>query len=89
MLKNHQQTKVSTKEIKRIMQSAAKCLGSSLENKFKLLEKSGEKSSLLQHLYEFLLTIAPTSTVCEQAFSVAGSFEKLNALHRLRYYFKN
>lgn len=69
----------------------------SLEKDFKLLEALGEKSVRLNHLHQALLTIQPTSTSCEQVFSVAGSFktkvrnrmspEKLGILVWLKYFF--
>lgn len=46
-----------------------------LDKDFKLLEASGEKSSRLEKLHNALLSIQPTSTSCEQVFSIAGSIK--------------
>lgn len=68
-----------------------------LDKDFKLLESRGELSSRLSNLHTALLSIRPTSTTCEQAFSVAGIFKtklrnrlsrkSLNALLILKYHF--
>jgi hypothetical protein len=83
--------------INKIMNPPAKVFDSKLEKDFKLLESTGEKSFRLKKLHSALMTVKPTSTVCEQTFSVAGSFKtkvrnrlspnKLNALTWLKYYF--
>lgn len=62
-----------------------------------VLEANGEKSQRLEKLYLAAKSIKPTSTDCEQAFSIAGSFKTkirnrltpkmLNILVWLKYYF--
>jgi len=69
-----------------------------LERDIKALEGTGIRTPRLQNLYDALLSIQPTSTSCEQVFSVAGiiktkirnrlSPEKLNSLVWLKNYFK-
>lgn len=71
----------------------------SLDNEFNLLLATDEKSQRLQKLLNALLSIQPTSTSCEQVFSVAGSFktkirnrltpQKLKMLVWLKYYFSS
>lgn len=46
-----------------------------LDKDFKLLEATRERFSRLNQVYKALLTVKPTSTSCERAFSVAGSFK--------------
>lgn len=68
-----------------------------LDKDFKLLESRGELSTRLSILQAALMSIRPTSTTCEQAFSVAGIFKNkirnrmsrksLNALVLLKYHF--
>ena len=68
-----------------------------LDQDFKLLEATGGRTPRLEKLLQALLSLKPTSTVCEQAFSVGGYFktkirnrlsnEKLNALTWLKYFF--
>lgn len=68
-----------------------------LDKDFKLLEASGEITARLEKIRQALLTIKPTSTICEQAFSVATSFKsksrnrlsaaRLNALMWLKTFF--
>lgn len=68
-----------------------------LDKDIKMFEATGEKSQRLTKLHNALMSFQPTSTSCEQAFSVAGSFktkvrnrmspEKLRILLWLKYYF--
>lgn len=46
-----------------------------LDKDIKLFEATKEKSQRLEKLYNALFSIQPTSTSCEQAFSVTGSFK--------------
>lgn len=68
-----------------------------LDKDFKLLESRGELTARLSLLSNALMSIRPTSTTCEQAFSVAGNFKtkirnrmapkSLNAMVLLKYHF--
>lgn len=70
-----------------------------LQKEFKLFELTGFKSSNLVNLYNALNSIRPTSTSSERVFSVASNFctkirssmsyETLDALVFLKYYFLN
>lgn len=72
---------------------------SSLEKDLALLETTKTRSSRLDNLLKALLSLKPTSTVCEQAFSTASGLktkyrnrmspQKLNTLVWLKYFFKN
>jgi hypothetical protein len=83
--------------ISSIMAPAARVTGKSLDKDFALLEANGERSIKLEKLYQALMSIKPTSTVCEQTFSVAGAFKtkirnrlspkKLNTLVWLKTFF--
>lgn len=80
-----------------LLKPKEKVVAGKLDKDIQLLEASGEKSLRLEKLYKALLSIQSTSTSCEQAFSVAGSFktkirnrlspEKLSALCWLKSYF--
>jgi len=69
---------------------------SSLGHEFAIYKKIGKKSTILQHLYDAILTIRPTSTESERVFSVSNNFcrklrsrlsdHSLNALVFLKYY---
>lgn len=71
----------------------------SLDKDIKMFETTKEKSQRLEKLYNALFSIQPTSTSCEQAFSVTGSFKtkvrnllgpkNLNVLAWLNFYFAN
>lgn len=83
--------------IQSLTQVAEKTIDKNLEKDLKLFEATGEKSQRLKKLYDALVSIQPTSTSCEQVFSVAGSFKtkirnrimprKLSILVWLKYYF--
>lgn len=83
--------------INQLSQQSAKKVDINLDKDLKLFECTGERSNRLSNLHKALMTIKPTSTVCEQNFSVAGSFktklrnrmssEKLNILVWLKYFF--
>ena len=45
-----------------------------IKQEMKLLEATGKRPSQLEHLYNALLTIPPTSVEAERAFSAAGLF---------------
>jgi hypothetical protein len=47
-----------------------------LDKDFEVLESTGDKTLRLVKLYKALLTIKPTSTICEQAFSVEDTSKK-------------
>ena len=51
---------------------------SSLEKDFSLLALTGIRSARLENLHQALLSLKPTSTVCEQSFSTASSFKTKN-----------
>lgn len=78
-------------------ESSSKTNDGTLSKDLKLFEGTGEKTNRLKHLHKSLLSIKPTSTVCERAFSVAGNFKtkirnrlaptKLNWLLWLKFYF--
>lgn len=67
------------------------------EKEFKMLEATNQLSPRLELVRDALLSIPPTSTICEQAFSVAESFKnkkrsclgakRTNALVWLKRYF--
>lgn len=81
------------------MKSCLKRPKSSLDKEFSLLESTKTRTTPLENLLLALMSLKPTSTVCEQAFSTASSFktksrnrmspEKLNILVWLKYYFKS
>lgn len=68
-----------------------------LKSEFKLFEATGKRGSNLEHLYNAVLTIKPTSVESERSFSVAGNFatkirnklsnETLNALCVLKSFY--
>lgn len=70
---------------------------SNLKKYFKIAEGTGQRSKELENLYQALLTIQPTSTNSERAFSTSGNFmtkirsrlntDTLNALVFLKFYF--
>lgn len=74
-------------------------MNTDLDKDFKLLEATHEMSSRLEKLRKALLSIPPTSTICEQSFSVADALKnkkrnrmgskRLNALMWLKRYFQN
>lgn len=80
------------------MKAKEKPVNGDLDKDFKLLEETHEVSSLLENSRMALLSIPPTSTICEQAFPVAGGFKnkrrnrlgvmRINALMWLNRYFK-
>jgi hypothetical protein len=84
--------------IQNYMQSLTKTTSSSLEKDFSLLESTGTRSPRLEKLYQALLSLKPTSTVCEQTFSTASSIKtkvrnrmkssRLQILVWLKYHFK-
>lgn len=73
-------------------------LTSAIRQEMTLYEGGGHKGRNLQMVYDFLLTISPTSVESERVFSAAGSFctkirsklsdSALDELTFLRYYFK-
>lgn len=71
-----------------------------IKQEMRLLEATGKRPSKLEHIYNALLSIPPTSVEAERAFSAAGLFttkirsrlsdKSINALSFLRsYYMKN
>lgn len=49
--------------------------GNSLDREWNFFESTGQRSSRLTHLLDALKSIQPTSTSCEQSFSVAGAIK--------------
>lgn len=70
-----------------------------LDKELMALHSTGIRSARLEKLFQALLSLKPTSTVCEQAFSVAASIKtknrnkmspkKLNVILWLKYFFTN
>lgn len=70
-----------------------------LLNDLKIFEATRVRTEKVEKLFQALLTIRPTSTVCERVFSVSGNFntklraslkyKTLNNLVFLKYYFLN
>ena len=69
--------------IAKLLKPAEKSINKNLEKDIKLFEASGEKSSRLIKIHDALKSIQPTSTDCEQLFSIASSI-KTKVRNRMR-----
>ena len=74
-------------------------LSAKIQKEMQLFENGGKRDDFSQKVYDFLMTIKPTSVDSERAFSAAGLFatksrshlgnETLDVLCSLKTYFKS